>query len=578
MSEQKDYISGLQISGKKYEINAKYLSGKELNDLMTIYIWDISNIFGKNIDVQNNTEISVGLIGGDIFKYVSPVYKNYLDKKPIYVFNGDNESPIILPAIVSIVDDRFNVYVYTTSKDTNYNQIYGTYSFSIKDLLDDGSMIVTASNYVHRFIEDGDISLKTINGQSLLGSGDINIDDNDIKIIDLNNNFDNIVKQIDKIYNKNKVVYVKYNNELQKIKTIDIQTLYEEETYDAYVLRTESIISYGKNNFIENTYQYVNSITGVIKDSFEQQFYTISNTVLDADIFGNNDILNYEIIIQSYFNKANPIGIKINDEIVYANSIKCDRIISETTEISDIDSETKFIATFINNNILYDVTFKFVDIYKSYMIYEITNVTILNTSSSKHIGGESMPFDLTMFTNNNIQVIPISYYNDIYNRLIQGYSFIILNNNDSFKNKVYSSENVNIVGNGFSIDFGDFVLNFFRDGNLENYIYLVELERKVDNIYIIENVNFDSNTNVPTYVFHDLLVAYEKASSIVIDNNNKRLNSYYFGKNNLSDGTCQFDIGFTNKTGVDKIASFSLKDDGVEKYTEVYWFNPEKSI
>jgi hypothetical protein len=312
MSEQKDYISGLQISGKKHEINAKYLSGKELNDLMTkepkscsiseldtttepfvrvyfnesgvgqehivhtmvfdayrrqiaydcttnsikvrqyqdfwnswieiptslktingqsllgsgdivtsntenIYIWDISNIFGKNIDVQINSEISIGLNDKDISNYVFPVYKNYLDRKPIYVFNGDNESPIILPAIVSIIEDIFNIYVYTTSKDTNYNQIYGTYSFSIEDLLDDGNMIVTASNYVHRFIEDGDISLKTINGQSLLGSGNITINggsDDNIYILDVRK--ENIEKsEVEHIYNhvsNGGIVFIKNDN------------------------------------------------------------------------------------------------------------------------------------------------------------------------------------------------------------------------------------------------------------------------------------------------------------------------------------------------------------------------------
>ena len=309
-----------------------------------------------------------------------------------------------------------------------------------------------------------------------------------------------------------------------------------------------------------NTYTYSLTL------QFKQEEATVLDINLSDDI---GDVLNYNIIANSYLNKEHALSAKIDSDIVYANSLNCTDNISS---LEDMTFETRFIATFLKDNLLYEVTFSFVDEFKSYMRFNVTKLTMLH--NNKIIGNEvvTIPFTLDVFENNSYMITEDDY-KFIYDKLKTGCNFLINSNDGHFKESVYVFDNNKINSYySFYLENDNLRLDFSSEGNVDNKVYYVAISRKFNHTYCIDHVVMTSGALLSAYIYHDLLYMTENnvIPQIIIKDysSNKWYYSYYLHNNDSQ----YIELGIILRGGGHKIAKITLVDDN----TNIDFINPEK--
>lgn len=298
-----------------------------------------------------------------------------------------------------------------------------------------------------------------------------------------------------------------------------------------------------------NTYTYSLTL------QFKQEEATVLDINLSDDI---GDVLNYNIIANSYLNKEHALSAKIDSDIVYANSLNCTDNISS---LEDMTFETRFIATFLKDNLLYEVTFSFVDEFKSYMRFNVTKLTMLH--NNKIIGNEvvTIPFTLDVFENNSYMITEDDY-KFIYDKLKTGCNFLINSNDGRFKESTYVFDNNKINGYySFYLENDNLRLDFSSEGNVDNKVYYVAISRKFNHTYCIDHVDLDSSSCLlSAYIYHDLLYMTENnvMPQIVIKSyiSNSWFYPYYLYNNNDSH---YIELGVTFRGGSCILAKITLE-------------------
>lgn len=517
--------------------------------------FNINNIYILPYNLYDHDEKEFNINNDEFNKLQVAISENKLILAKI----NKNSNSYVIPNI-SVIEDHINI---------NYKSINYTYDGEYYELTIYVETLSCVRNYLdlsfQKELESGK-NIKTVNRQSILGGGDVTIVF-DLEYVGLPVVIDNTqtisgekLARLTDAIQKNTIFKCEYNNKIlycnsiQQIdNNININFILNSENNILHKLTLKVYVNAGAYNWR-------------LEPIFEQEEATALDINLSDDI---GDVLNYNIIANSYLNKKCALSAKIDSDIVYANSLNCTDNISS---LEDMTYETRFIATFLKDNLLYEVTFSFVDEFKSYMKFNVTKLTMLY--NTKIIGNEviTIPFTLDNF-DSNVYVLTEDNYKFIYDKLKTGCKFLITSSNGHFKESAYVFDNNKINSyDSFYLENDNLRLDFFSEGNVDSKVRYVSISRKFNHTYCIDHVYMTSGALLSAYIYYDLLYMTENnvIPQIIIKDGSS--NKWYYSYYLHNDDSQYIELGITLKEGGYKIAKITLVDDN----TNIDFINSEK--